>query len=267
MLSVTGRRRRIPGPRRAGSPAPRSSGKPAATVMTSSPGPDAPVAQPRRGQRGERQEIGGRTGVDEAALGDADEFGQALLELSAEASAGQPEVETGVDQADNLVFVEDPTRHTALESFRGRRAAASTDAGRMRPPSRGSRREERPLRARYQIRTRGRHRCPVRRQDRQRVRSSEAARQPTGISIRGESTIGGSEGRLLGRGTVLFKSRTHYRSSGRPAWPELAFRRPKRDQPEHPNDSARPLHLGLLPPGRVGEGVCGVGAGVRWHGR
>ena len=57
---------------------------------------------------------------------DADEFREPLFELTAESTAGQPEVQTGIDQAHDLLFVKDPA------GVRGRRLAGHV---RLRRPS------------------------------------------------------------------------------------------------------------------------------------
>ena len=86
-------------------------GKPAATVITSSPGPQLPVAQPRRGQRAQRDEVRRRAGVDEDRVPHAEEAREVALERLRVAAGRQPELEPRVDEELQLGRVEDPPGH------------------------------------------------------------------------------------------------------------------------------------------------------------
>ena len=82
-------------------------GKPAATVITSSPGFSAPLAELRRSERREGDEVGRRAAVHEDRVAAAEELArEAPLERVREAAGGEPEVERGVDEADDLLLVE-----------------------------------------------------------------------------------------------------------------------------------------------------------------
>ena len=87
-------------------------GKPAATVITSSPGRSAPVAQlvgDVSAASASRFALEPR--VDEDGVADADPPGELALELRGEPARRQPEVERRLDQVLHLVGVEDLARH------------------------------------------------------------------------------------------------------------------------------------------------------------
>ena len=91
-------------------------------------GLDAPVLELGRGERGERDEVGRGAGVDQQHVLQAEEFGQARLELLGIAARRQPEVERGIHQVHQLLLIEVAARHSARGPRPGGRAAAASAA-------------------------------------------------------------------------------------------------------------------------------------------
>ena len=112
-------------------------GKPAATVMTSSPGAQPPVAQLGRGQGREGQQVGGGAGVDQHALAHAEPAREFAFERVGEAAGGEPEIQRGIHQQAHFGGIE----HPAGDGHGG-------FAGHERPWRRRPRRSIRPTRSR-----------------------------------------------------------------------------------------------------------------------
>jgi hypothetical protein len=71
---------------------------------------DTTLAEPLGGERGEREQVGGRTGVHEVGVPDAQVVGELTLEPVCPLPVGEPEVERRVDQRHDLALVEHATR-------------------------------------------------------------------------------------------------------------------------------------------------------------
>ena len=91
-------------------------------------GPQPALAQLRRGQACQRQQVGGRAGVYQRRMTQAPEAREGTLEFGGIAPRCQPKVEGAIDEVDEIVVIEDAA---AKRNRRGSRVKRLRRKGRL----------------------------------------------------------------------------------------------------------------------------------------